>query len=164
MELNPLAQIDPVIIGATIAVYTGSYFALRRVFFDPTVDVLETRAKRSEEASEACRVARESIEEADARAESVRAAARDEAEAIVARAREEAEALKVTRLAEARERTEAQLREGRAVIAEAREREVAALKAEARQCVGLACEKLAGAADPDVIESVVERLVAKSLA
>lgn len=163
MDLNPLAQIDLVTVVITILVFVATYLAMRKVFFDRTVAVMETRQQRCDEAARQCEEARTHIVAAEQKAAQAVADARTQADEIVAKAREQAEAEKVARIAQARQETETRLQEGRAEILSARDREIAALRAEAIECVGLACEKLAGTADADIVTGVVDRLVAKTL-
>jgi len=163
MDLNPLAQIDLVTVGITILVFVATYILMRKIFFDRTVAVMEVRHQRCDEAARACEEARTHIVAAEQQAAEVMADARAQADAVVTAAREEAEAEKSSRIAEARQAAETRLQQGRKEILEARDREIAALRAEAVECVGLACEKLAGSADPDVVTGVVDRLVTKTL-
>jgi len=163
VELNPLNQIDPITVALTIVVFIATYWLMRKVFFDKTIAVMEAREVRCHDAEEACRRAQAVIAQAEHRAEETAAATHDEAEALITRTREEAEEEKVSLLAQARQQAEARLQEGRTEVLAAREREITSLRTEAIECVGLACEKLAGHANPDVIDSVVDRFVNKTL-
>lgn len=163
MELNPLNQIDLITVALTILVFIATYWLMRKVFFDKTIAVMEAREVRCRDAQEACNQAQTIIAQAEHRAEEIEAATREEADALVARTREEAEKEKVSLLAQARQQAEARLQEGRTEVLAAREREITSLRTEAIECVGLACEKLAGHADTDVIDSVVDRFVNKTL-
>lgn len=163
MELNPLAQIDPITVGTTVVVFGATYWLMRKVYFDKTIAVMEARELRCRTAEESCNKAQALIREAEERAQEIEAATREEADALVTHAREEAEEQKTSLIAEARQHAEARLREGRTEVLAARELEIASLRTEAIECVGLACEKLAGTADPDVINGVVDRFVTKLL-
>lgn len=163
MDLNPLAQIDLVTVMITVVVFIATYVTMRKVFFDRTIAVMETRQQRCDEAARACEEARTHIVAAEQKATQVVSEARTHADEIVAKAREQAEAEKTARIAQARQEAEKRLQQGRAEILAARDREIASLRAEAIECVGLACTKLAGTADPDIVSGVVDRLVAKTL-
>jgi len=163
VELNPLTQIDLITVTLTILVFIATYWLMRKVFFDKTIAVMEAREVRCRDAEEACHQAQTIIAQAERRAEEIAAATHEEAEALITSAREEAEEEKVSLLAHARQQAEARLQEGRTEVLAAREREITSLRTEAVECVGLACEKLAGHADPDVIDSVVDRFVTKTL-
>lgn len=163
MELNPLAQIDPLVIALTVVIFVATYWTLRRVFFDRTIAVMEQRQQRCVAAAKACAAADALIAQAQTAADELLATAHQEAEQTVATAREQAEEEHAAALAAAKERAEIRLKEGRAEILAARDKEVAALKREATTCIGLACDKLAGNANNEVIEATVERLVTKTL-
>ncbi len=163
MELNPLAQIDLLIVAVTIVVFVGTYWALRKVMIDRTVAVMEARRRRCREAETAASEALALTAEADRRAEEIAESARQKADSIVTDAREAAEAEKTFRVAAARARIDQRLRSGRTATLAEREAEVAALKLEASECVGLVCGKLAGPADPEVVAGIVDRLVSKTL-
>lgn len=163
MELDPLAQLDPVVVGGTMVVFGATYAALRRVFFDPVIDAMEERRARCEAAAETCSGAEALIADAKAAAAAAVEGAREEADRVLAGSREAAEAERDARVADARERAEGMLRAGRAEILEAREAEVAALTTEARECVSLACSKLVGHVDDEVVAEVVDRVVGRTL-
>lgn len=163
MELNPLAQIDPIVIGGTIVVFSATYVAMRKVFFDPVIDVMEERHARCKDAAHVCEEAQVLVATADSEALAAVEAAREEADRLLAESRQAAEAERDRRIAHARERVERALEVGRAEILEAKEAEVEALTKEARECVGLACAKLVGRVDDEVVGDVVERVVARTL-
>lgn len=163
MDLNPLAQIDLLTVCITMAVFVLTYWAMRRVYFDRTIAVMEARQARCDAAAAACEEARGEVVAAEQEAARITAEAQERADTLVATARTEAEAAKTASIAEARQAAELRLQEGRAEILAARDTEIAALRAEAVECVSLACGKLAGSADADVVEGVVDRLVAKTL-
>ena len=50
MDLNPLKQIDPFVIVSIMVIFTLTGLALRRWFFLPYIAVMETRARRLEDA------------------------------------------------------------------------------------------------------------------
>jgi len=163
MDLNPLAQIDLLTVSITIVVFGLTYWLLRKVIFDRTIAVMESRQARCDQAALECEEARKQIVAAEQESAQMLAAAQEKADALVAKAREQAEADKLVRIADARQAAELRMQQGRAEILAARDREIAMLRTEAMECVGLACEKLAGTADPDVVAGVVDRMVTKTL-
>lgn len=161
MELNPLAQIDPVVIGSTAAIFGATYFTLRKVYFLPYIETMERR-----------RLAVARGEDDRAEAERLRALAREEADATTGRARSRADdVLHVARAAaeerrrelleDAHQRAERRLAEGRAAIVAEREREIRRLREESVACVGMACEKLLGTYDSARVEAAIDRVIQK---
>ena len=91
MDLNPLNQLDPLIIGATVLVFFATYLMMRRVFSDKVVRTMEQRRLRCEAADELCREAKAQINEAEEGAAELAERTAEEAEGIVQIAREEAQ-------------------------------------------------------------------------
>ncbi len=163
MNLNPLTQIDIYVIGATIVVFVATYFILRRVFTDRIVAVMEERRMRCEAADEACQEAQTLLAQAEAEAAAVAEKTAEEAEALIQVAREQAQTEKSRTITQARERTETQLRAGRDGIEEEKQREISRVRTEAIECVGLACEKVAGDVDAEVVSATVDRVMARTI-
>lgn len=163
MDLNPLNQLDPLIIGATVLVFFATYLMMRRVFSDKVVRTMEQRRLRCEAADELCREAKAQINEAEEGAAELAERTAEEAEGIVQIAREEAQVNKGKAVAEARKRTEEQLREGRAHIEREKDAEIARVRTEAIECVNLACEKIVGEVEDDVVTATVDRALARTI-
>ena len=75
LNLNPLTQIDPIVIVATIVIFVATYFALRRVFIAPYLAVMEQRERLFESADEMLDHADEAERQAAENAEAAVAAA-----------------------------------------------------------------------------------------
>ena len=163
MNLNPLMQIEPYVIAGTILVFASTYLVLRRMFADRVVGVMEARRVRCESAAARCEEAHTLITEAEAEAATVVEEAAQEAEGRIQVAREQAELEKGRVVREARDRAEALLREGRMTISAEKEREISLLHREAVECVTLACDKIVGPVDPDVVNTTVDRVVARAI-
>lgn len=163
MELNPIKQIDPMVIGATVATFTITYVVMRKAFFLPVIDVMERRHARAIAADQKYREADEIVGAAESECDEIREAANEQVSALVAKSRAKADEARESRLAEARAEAERRLEEGRAAIREEADLERAKLRSEAVECVSLSCEKLFGQADPAVVESHVDRVIAKTL-
>jgi F-type H+-transporting ATPase subunit b len=129
MDLNPLEQLNLITMAAIAAIFLATFFALKKVFFTPLIDVMEKRASKLERAraryqetgallekaqEEARRIAAEAAETAARLSEEVkgelarireskRAQAEAEAEKILARGQEEIARLKVTEQARLKE-------------------------------------------------------------
>jgi F0F1-type ATP synthase membrane subunit b/b' len=163
MNLNPLTQIDLFVIGATVVVFVVTYFVLRHVFADKIVAIMEERRTRCEAADDACQQAQALLAQAEAEAAELADKTSEEAEGLIQFAREQAQTEKGRTIGDARERTEARLRAGREEIEEEKGREVSRVRAEAIECVGLACEKVAGEVDSEIVTATVDRVVARTI-
>lgn len=163
MDLNPLNQLDPVVIFGVIGIFVVTFVALRRVYVAPYVAVMQEREALFDEADARAAEAAKVRSEAAAEAASVRDSAREEAERLVAEATERAERYRQERARAGADAAAARLEEGRAQIARAREIELERLRAQATECVGLACERLLGTSERADIEAAVDRLLDRRL-
>jgi F-type H+-transporting ATPase subunit b len=164
MEMNPLAQIDWRVIVATVVIFVGSYFALRRVYFDSVIEAMEDRRDYLDDCDEACKEARATIAAAEQDAQQTAERAQTMRTALLDKARERAQAEREARVAAAKAEADERLAEGRRQIAAERAAEVEWLRREARQCVSLACSKLVGDVDQETVAPVVDRVIDKQLA
>lgn len=161
LNLNPIDQIIPVVIVAVMLIIVGTYFALRRVYVLPYLRVIEARERLFETADAMNAEATQCVAAATADAERIVAEAVAEAESLRAQARERAEEDRRARVAEATNAAAHQLEEGRSQIAAARAAELNRLRAEASECVHLACGQLVGSVDDELVAATVERLMAR---
>jgi F-type H+-transporting ATPase subunit b len=161
MSLNPIDQLEPVTIGATIAVFTTTYFVLRKTVFVPLVSVMQDRFERVEAGRRAAEEAHRIVEQAEATAAESERLARLEGERIARAAREKAERIRDERVAAAEAEAAGILEVGRTKIATARNAEVTALRTEAVDCVRLACDKLLVPIEPQTAEAIVDGVIAK---
>jgi len=161
VDLNPLNQIDPVVIVVVVAIFWVTYFGLRALYFLPYIKVMEAREVRLEAAAELVLEAERIVEEADAEITRKTMEARERADALLRDAHDDVAREKRERLAAAGDEIGHFLEDGRAAISSAREHELMELRDEALECVGLACEKLVGEADESVIEAAVDKLIAR---
>ena len=159
LNLNPIQMINPTVIVTTIVIIIATYFLLRQVYVTPYLRVLEAREQIFEVADARNAEATQCVAEADLDAESAVAEAAAEAEAMRAEARERAEEYRRTKVTEATTAAAARLEEGRAQIAAARAAELQRLRAEAVECVGVACGQLLGNSDEELVVATVERLM-----
>lgn len=163
MNLNPLEQIKPLTILATVGVFSATYLVLRRTVFLPLVNVMEDRRERVDEGREAGYEARRELEAAVRAAEARLAQAHIEADGVLQASREHAEREREKRIAQAQAEAQHVLDGGRATIMSARDAEIATLRAEALDCVSLACEKLAVPLDPMTAGTIVDAVIAKRI-
>ncbi|MRS12369.1 MAG: hypothetical protein EG823_04770 [Actinobacteria bacterium] len=161
MNLNPIDQLHPVTIGATIAVFTATHFVLKKAVFGPLVGAMQDRFEYVAEGRRAAEEARTIVEEAEAAAAENERLARLEGERVARVAREKAERIRDERVAAAAAEAAAVLEAGRSTIAAARDTEVAALRSEAVECVRMACEKLLVPIEPHTTEVIVDSVIAK---
>lgn len=156
-------QLDVRVIAAVILIFALTYFALRKTFFEPLIDVMERRRARIEHAAAMRLESREAVEAARERAQALIAEAKRQAEETSRESRERTETERQAKLDEARARAEQLLVSGRAEIAEVRLAEQARVRDEAVDCVVLACHKILGRSDRSVVESTVDRLMARKV-
>jgi F-type H+-transporting ATPase subunit b len=160
-SLNPLDQIQFPVILAVIGTVVVTYFLLRRVFFAPYVAVMEEREVRLEAAESTIAEAERIVGEAEPEAQRIVGEAREKSDELLRRTREEDESYHRQVVDAAMQESSQALERGRADVASAREAEVASLRAQAIECVTLACDKLLGSSDPDAVESAVDKLLAR---
>jgi F0F1-type ATP synthase membrane subunit b/b' len=150
-------------VAATAVTFTATYFVMRKVFYGPVIDVMEKRNGRRLEAEKKYEEAQRARAEAEAEATRVREEADVKVRGDVEQSRSSIEGMREARLAAARTSAEALLEEGRAAIREEAELERASLRTEVVECVSLSCEKLFGRVDRVVVESTVDRVIAKTV-
>jgi F-type H+-transporting ATPase subunit b len=163
-SLNPIDQINGMVIVFTILVAVATMLAFRKVFVLPFVAVMEDRERDLEAAEEILSEAERLTEGVGPLAEGILTEARSESEAIMQKAREDAESYRKERLNQANERAAKVLEDGRRQIAAERDTEMQAIRERAVECVTTACEKLLGAPDKQTAETAVDRLLAKRMA
>jgi F-type H+-transporting ATPase subunit b len=161
LNLNPLDQLIPTVIIAVMLIIIATYFALRWVYVLPYLAVLEEREQIFGVADARRAEAAQCVAAANVGAENAVAEAVAEAEAMRAEARERADEYRRTRVSEATSAAAARLESGRAQIAAARAAELSRLRSEAAQCIHVACGKLVGTVDDELVEATVERLMTR---
>jgi len=159
MQLDPIGQLNPYVIVATMVIVALTYVALRRWLFVPYIVVLDERQARLDAGRERLAEAEASRQQAVWEVASIEADARAKAEAIEHDALEEAEAHRKRTMDEAIRDVDVLLARERAHIAKAREQETARVRSEAVTCVGVACTRLFGEGDSMIVESSVDRAI-----
>ena len=161
LNLNPLASIQPITIVLIIAIFVATYFAFRKVFVYPYLAVMQEREHLFDEADEAL----EQADEVDRRA-------REEAERILDEAAKYAEEARLAsatrageyqrqRVGEATTKAAGILEEGRAKIATERAEQHERLRSQVDDCVGIACKRLLGNVEPQMVDDAVDRAMAR---
>jgi F0F1-type ATP synthase membrane subunit b/b' len=165
LDLNPLSasQIDPIVIIAIIVIFAATYFALRTVFVFPYLAVMEERERLFEHSDETLDRA-DSVElSAAENAEATVASAGATAEELRARGQESAEQYRRQCVETATQEASTLLESGRAEIAAARAGQAERLREQALDCVGIACDRLLGQHDSEVVEAAVDRLMSRGM-
>jgi F0F1-type ATP synthase membrane subunit b/b' len=163
MELNPINQLNPVTIGATIVTFTATYVVMRKVFFLPLIEVMERRNAHRVEAEGRYSEAEGILSRAEEESRAILARSDEKVRELVEQTRAKAEEGHEATLAAARAMAENALERGRAAIAEEAGAERARLRADAVECVSLSCEKLFGRVDRSAVEANVDRVIAKTV-
>ena len=161
MNLNPITQLDPVIIIAMVLIIAVTYVLMRRYFVMPYLHVLEERQRLFENSDAQRDEAVVSVEVAQQHSEDVVAEAAEQAEKIRNDARAAADEYRAKCVGEATAKATAVLEKGRELIAAERAVELEKLRDQARECVGLACNRLLGRADDEAVASAVDRALAR---
>lgn len=157
--LDPIGQLNLWVIGATIGIVAMTYVVLRRWLFNPYVAVLDERQARIDAGRARLAEAEAIVQQSVWDVASIESEARDRADAMQHDALQEAEAYRKRTMDEAIRDVDGMLAQGRAEIAKAREAETATVRSEAVSCVGIACGRLFGDADPLIVESSVDRAI-----
>lgn len=163
MELNPLKQINPMVVVAVIIIFTGTYYTLRKIFFLPLIEVMERRNERIKNSRLQVEEAQRAVNQAEKEADEIVSKAKEEADSIVRNMSEKLEELKKFQIEQAREEADKFLEDGRKEILLTKDVEQAKLRKEAVECVGLACGKLLGKVEANTVESVVDKLMTKRI-
>lgn len=163
INLNPLTQIEPIVIVAIIVIFIATYFALRRFFVFPYLAVMEERERLFEDADECRRRAEEIERSARQDAQHALDEAASAAEELNSASRLRSDAYQRQCLSEATAQASKLLEEGRLKIAAARAKESDGLREQVQDCVGIACSRLLGEVDSDAVGSAVERAMARRM-
>lgn len=160
MELNPIAQIHWETILSIMAIFLVTLLILRKIFFLPILEILESRTKKIEKA----KAKREEVEvllsEAQAKAEAILLEAREKAEIIADEVKEEIAKLREKKISEANERAEQILAKGREEVIKLKQIEQAELREDLSICTSLALKKLVGSVDEKMVRYVVNKVIA----
>ncbi|TLM78535.1 MAG: hypothetical protein FDZ70_04005 [Actinobacteria bacterium] len=161
MELNPLGQIQPVVIIAVAIIFAATFVLLRRVFVLPYVAVMTERDRLIEESEARDAEAARIVAAADADAAALVETARVEADGALREARARADDYRRERLHAATDAASERLQAGRELIGRAREREEEVVRRQAIECVELACERLFKVTDREIAEAAVDKLLSR---
>lgn len=159
MNLNPMTQLDPVVIVLAATIFLLTFAGLRRFFVLPYVEVMEARDRLCEDA-EACVSQAATVErEADLDAEGILRDAAQKAGQLRAEALREADEYRKVTVEAAQKKAATHLEGGRAQIAALRASQLAAVHDQAVECVGLACNQLLGDGEDTAVPTAVDRVM-----
>jgi len=159
LNLNPLSQIDPVVMVAVAFIVIVTYVLLRRVFVLPYMHAMEAREDLFETARSQFREVDRLTVESQAACETAIAQATAQAEDLRAEAQERAAAYRSERVAEASRQASEMLETGRAKIEAERAEQMSGVRSQAVECVTAACTQLVGSVSADTVENAVDRLL-----
>jgi len=159
LNLNPLSQIDPVVMIAVVLVIIVTYVVLRRVFVLPYMHAMEAREGLFETARSQFREVDRLTVESQAACEAAIAQATAQAEDLRSEAQERAAAYRSERVAEASRQASEMLETGRAKIEAERTEEMSGVRSQAVECVSVACTQLVGSVTTETVENAVDRLL-----
>jgi F-type H+-transporting ATPase subunit b len=163
LNLNPITQIQPLLVAGIVVLFIVTYFVLRRVFVRPYLAVLESRERRFEHAEQSRERCAQARLDAQAEADRLLAEASKHSETLHAESDERCDEYRRSRIAEASSRAAALLDEGRNKIAAERAKHSAEMRGEVEECVGVACKRLLGRSDPEAVANAVERAAARRI-
>lgn len=163
LNLNPLTQIDPVLIASIVVIFVATLFALSRVFVKPYLAVIEEREHLFDEADEAYREAEDLEAAASQEAQQLLDDCAHECDEIRSGCHDRCEAYQRETMVKATADASAILEKGRAEIAEARTSQSEELRTQVAECVGIACTRLLGDSDSRVVDAAVDRAMARRM-
>ncbi|MEI7815048.1 MAG: hypothetical protein WCJ13_09680 [Coriobacteriia bacterium] len=159
LNLNPLTQIDPVVIVAVAIIVIVTYLLLKRFYVQPYLEVMEAREGLFDTAREQSAEAKSVTQDSELRAEAAVAEAVAASEDLRTAAKARADAYRKEQVAAASLQASELLEKGRADLRTAREAELASVQTQAVECVTAACVQLVGDVDAETAESTVVRLM-----
>lgn len=161
MNLNPISQLDPLVIVAAAAIFLLTFFALRKVFVLPYVEVMEARESLCDEA-EYCVTEAETVQrDADLEAEAILREAAQTAERVRTEAAQAVEQYRRAVVESAQHTASQRLEAGRLEIAAYKDAQLAAVGEQAVSCVGLACHQLLGDGEEPAVAATVGRVMSE---
>jgi len=161
MQLDPFKMLDLRVIAACMGIVLITYFVLRRWFFLPYIEVMQERAERIDKGRALRDEAKQITDGAQWEVASIQGKAKADAEELERSSQVQSADYRKEAMAAAVVEIDGILSAGRLEIAEEAKSEATELRTQAIECVGLACEQLLGARDQVLIESAVDRALAR---
>jgi F0F1-type ATP synthase membrane subunit b/b' len=159
MGLNPLEQLNLVTMAAMAAIFLVTFFILRRVLFNPLIDVMEKRAGRFERSRARYQEADALIEQAREEAKGIAAKAAEVAERFSEDVRRELAGIRESKRALVNAEAENILASGRAEAASIKVTEQSRLKDHLLTCSKQTLAKMIPTVDEEALRLVVNRVL-----
>jgi F0F1-type ATP synthase membrane subunit b/b' len=159
MGLNPLEQLNLVTMAAMAAIFLVTFFILRRVLFNPLIDVMEKRAGRLERSRARYQEADALIEQAREEAKGIAAKAAEVAERFSEDVRRELAGIRESKRALVNAEAENILASGRAEAASIKGPEQSRLKDHLLTCSKQTLVKMIPTVDEEALRLVVNRVL-----
>jgi len=160
MVLNPLDQIHLITTLTTVVIFFLTLLVLRRIVFDPLIEVMERRREKIEAAAIRKARAEAQLQSAQRQADEAVTAAKAEAARMLIGVHEELAGIRREKMAKASTEAEAVLARGREEIAGLRAEEEARLAEELYASVERALTAMIGPVDERAVRLVVGRALA----
>jgi len=159
MGLNPLEQLNLVTMAAMAAIFLVTFFVLRKVLFNPLIDVMEKRADKFERARARYQQADALIKQAQEEAARIAAEAAETAERFSADVKRELAGTRESKRALANAEAENILLSGRAEAARIKGTEQSRLKDHLLACSKQTLVKMIPMVDEEALRLVVNRVL-----
>ena len=159
MGLNPLEQLNLVTMAAMAAIFLVTFFVLRKVLFNPLIDVMEKRADKFERARARYQQADALIKQAQEEAARIAAEAAETAERFSADVKRELAGTRESKRALANAEAENILLSGRAEAARIKGTEQSRLKDHLLACSKQTLVKMIPTVDEEALRLVVNRVL-----
>jgi F0F1-type ATP synthase membrane subunit b/b' len=159
MGLNPLEQLNLVTMAAMAAIFLVTFFVLRKVLFNPLIDVMEKRADKFERARAQYQQADALIKQAQEEAARIAAEAAETAERFSADVKRELAGTRESKRALANAEAENILLSGRAEAARIKGTEQSRLKDHLLACSKQTLVKMIPTVDEEALRLVVNRVL-----
>lgn len=161
MELNPIEQVNFITIVSIIILFTITFFILKRIFFDPLIEIMEKRTEKIERSKSLIDEAKNLLESAREESEKIINEAQTKAERIRTTAKEEALRIKDEKIFESKKKAEELLIEGRREIEMLKVEEKKKLASELLSCTQMTLEKLVERVDEKVLKAMIDKSISE---
>lgn len=161
MDLNPLHQIEPVVIVTVAAIFAFTLIVLRKIFYLPYINVMEARERRLARAEQKLSQAEQLMQETEEESGRILERTRQRADKLLKQTQDQCETRRRHATTTTGEEVGGLLEAGRAKIRAARQEDLSSLREHALDCVGIACAKLIGETDRSDIEAAVDKMLAR---
>ena len=160
MALNPLEQINLITIAGLMLIFTATYLILRKILFLPLIQIMERRDLKISGGKETIARAEFLICDAQNKADSILAEARQEAEHIIETGSEDNARLREEKVKQASDEADRLLSKELEKMSLLRKSEQKRLEESLLFCVSKTLKKSIGYSNEKVIQSMVAKVLA----